>query len=703
MGADSSAVKRPLRRGLAPRAFEAGAFSVVTPASTRAFLLAGAFVAAPLSLGGVVLSAPPFPFAMAVQTQSVSCLSPGALVAVADSLLPGVDSTGRAILLPAADSIGGASLPAGADSTGLGSRSADAASAEALADSVPVARASLPAISSGPAPSYGLGVWCWDREKLRSTRAITLAELVSLVPGVIALKGGDYGTPSTVMSFGAGGGRVRVLWDGFEWMPLDGAVPDLARVSLAGLDEVRVERHPGELLITLKTSEPRGADPSTLVHVGTGDLGTNLLRGVFLHPNAFRGAFSFALDRLETRGPGLDAAGSLSGFSLRYAVTRGDRGGIVAEMKRFAPRTEVADLAAGLTRNDWNVRARWLLLEGLTGEGYFGASSLSGGPEVPVYGGLDTRRTQLGFRTQYTIGDFWMLGAARRSSGHGVPGETYEIASGGAHGSGATLDGSMRVERWARSYAASWRVRVETPPVRGFSLFAAYENGEMGAPYVSEHEAYLRSLRPGPPEPTEPLEKPRARFSDRTGVRAGGSFSWRGLDLSGAWLSLEADLLRPLRLGVDPGGITVAGGKRTGFEGMARIPLPLSGFVLEGAVQSWDDGFAYLPKSLWDGALTYHGIFKESQNLELWGSLGVTHRDLMSLSILEVGGDPTVPNLAMVPVSEEWYTHIQVRIVTLNLFVRWENMLGKANNLDFPDRTQARIRTIYGVSWIMNN
>jgi hypothetical protein len=136
---------------------------------------------------------------------------------------------------------------------------------------------------------------------------------------------------------------------------------------------------------------------------------------------------------------------------------------------------------------------------------------------------------------------------------------------------------------------------------------------------------------------------------------------------------------------------------------MARIPLPLSGFVLEGAVQSWDDGFAYLPKSLWDGALTYHGIFKESQNLELWGSLGVTHRDLMSLSILEVGGDPTVPNLAMVPVSEEWYTHIQVRIVTLNLFVRWENMLGKANNLDFPDRTQARIRTIYGVSWIMNN
>ena len=141
-----------------------------------------------------------------------------------------------------------------------------------------------------------------------------------------------------------------------------------------------------------------------------------------------------------------------------------------------------------------------------------------------------------------------------------------------------------------------------------------------------------------------------------------------------------------------------------GFEATASIPIPfpISGFVLQGAVQAWDDDLAYLPKRLWDGALAYHGIFKESRNLELWGGLGVTSRDLMPIGILEPGG-ATVPDLIVVPRSEEWYINIQVRIVTLNLFIRWENIRGKSDNVDFPDRQQPRFRTIYGIRWVMNN
>jgi hypothetical protein len=75
----------------------------------------------------------------------------------------------------------------------------------------------------------------------------------------------------------------------------------------------------------------------------------------------------------------------------------------------------------------------------------------------------------------------------------------------------------------------------------------------------------------------------------------------------------------------------------------------------------------------------------------------------MSLGILDPGGDPTVPDLVVVPVSEEWYTHIQVRIVTLNLFIRWENVRAKNDNVDFPDRKQPQFRTLYGVRWVMNN
>jgi len=140
-----------------------------------------------------------------------------------------------------------------------------------------------------------------------------------------------------------------------------------------------------------------------------------------------------------------------------------------------------------------------------------------------------------------------------------------------------------------------------------------------------------------------------------------------------------------------------------GFEATASIPIPfpIPGFVLQGAVQAWDDDLAYLPKRLWDGALAYHGIFKESRNLELWGGLGMTRRDPMPIGILEPG--VTVPDLIVVPRSEEWYIHVQVRVVTLNFFVRWENVRRKSDNVDFPDRRQPQARTLYGVRWLLNN
>ena len=702
-------MNRSLRRLLSPRAYKAGAFYVGAPARTTISFLTAALVAVPFALTAAVFSAAFIPSAAVAQI-------PGIGGPPLDTVLAGADSTGRAPALAQADS---SAIPADssailadssatlADSSAILADSSVtlADSSAILADSGRVAPKGLPVISFGPGPSYGLGVWSWDRGALLSTRAVTLAELVALTPGVITLKGGDYGTPVTVMGFGAGGGRVRVFWDGFEWIPLDGGVPDLSRIGLAGLDEVRVERHPGELRIELRTREPTAPDPATLVHVGTGDLGTNLLSGVFVHPNVYRGAFTLAFDRLETRGPGLSAGGTLSGVALRYSISRGDRGGIVAEMRRFAPRTDVVGLVTGLTRNDWNVRARWRLAEGLIGESFWGASSLAGGLEDPVYGGLDTRRTQLGLRTKYTVGNLWAQGTARRFSGHGVPGANYELAAGGARASVASLDGSLRIERWDARYATSWRARIETVPLIGFSLFASYEDGATGAPFVSEYEGYLRSLRPGPPAQPGPIEEPRPRFTNRTGIRAGASLSWRGLNLSGAWLSMETDSLRPLGLALDPDGISSPGGDRIGFEATASIPMPfpISGFVLQGAVQAWDDDLAYLPMRLWDGALAYHGIFKESRNLELWGGLGMTSRDPMPIGILASGGDPTVPDLIVVPRSEEWYIHVQVRIVTLNLFVRWENVRRKADNIDFPDRRQPQARTLYGVRWLLNN
>ncbi len=439
----------PLRRLLSPRAYKAGALCVGTTA--------------------VMLSVALVPSAAVAQIPGIGGPPPSAVLA-------GADSTGRALGLAEADSsaVLADSSAVLADSSVILADSLEilADSLEILADSGKVAPKILPVISSGPGPSYALNIWSWDRGALLSTRAVTLAELVALTPGVNTLRAGDYGTPVAVMSFGLGGGRVRVFWDGFEWIPLDGGVPDLSRIGLAGLDEVRVERNLGELRIVLRTREPTSPDPATVVHVGTGDLGTNLLSGVFVHPNVFNGSFTLAFDRLETRGPGLSGGGSLSGVALRYSLALSDKGGIVAEMRRFAPRTEVVGLVTGLTRNDWNIRTRWQLTEQLVAEGYWGASSLTGGPDLPIYGGLDTRRTQLGLRAKYTVGDVWVQGVARKFSGHGVPSANFEVTAGGARTPLASLDGWLRVERWANGYAPSWRARIETVPLWGFSLFA---------------------------------------------------------------------------------------------------------------------------------------------------------------------------------------------------------------------------------------
>ena len=83
--------------------------------------------------------------------------------------------------------------------------------------------------------------------------------------------------------------------------------------------------------------------------------------------------------------------------------------------------------------------------------------------------------------------------------------------------------------------------------------------------------------------------------------------------------------------------------------------------------------------------------------------MGLRRRDPMSIAILNPVGDPTVPDLTMVPFAEEWYTHIQVRIVTVNIFVRFENMRRKSDNIDFPNRRQPQYRSFYGVRWVLNN
>ncbi|MEE8148508.1 MAG: hypothetical protein V3T24_12950, partial [Longimicrobiales bacterium] len=209
-------MRRPLQRTLAPRAGKAGAFYVGARVGIVGPPPKIVSTAVPLTLVAVMLSAAFIPSEATAQIPGIGgpppdsllvgamCSAPALVLAAADSSAMLADSTAMpadSTAMPA-DS---AAIPADstaipADSTAIlaDSTAILADSLAILADSGRVAPRPIPTFSPGPAPSYGLGIWCWDRGALLSTRAVTLAELIALIPGVITLKGGDYGTPVTV-------------------------------------------------------------------------------------------------------------------------------------------------------------------------------------------------------------------------------------------------------------------------------------------------------------------------------------------------------------------------------------------------------------------------------------------------------------------------------------------------------------------------
>ena len=252
-----------------------------------------------------------------------------------------------------------------------------------------------------------------------------------------------------------------------------------------------------------------------------------------------------------------------------------------------------------------------------------------------------------------------------------------------------------------------------TAPLLGVSLFASRESGETGAragPLLvpePEPEPDTTAAEPDPepePEPGDTIPPPpEFRVTDRTATRFGAMLRWRDWAISGARLKVEADSLLPFGLPLDRDGPVLPGGERNGWEAFASLPTPLDGLRIEGSVQRWEETWSYLPEWIYRGAFVFHDAFLPTENLELWGTLGVRGRDPMSV---RVEGDPDEagdPTLARVPFFQSWYARIQVRVVSVMIFVSWENFTVRESLQDFPERVLPATRAFYGVRWVMRN
>jgi hypothetical protein len=81
----------------------------------------------------------------------------------------------------------------------------------------------------------------------------------------------------------------------------------------------------------------------------------------------------------------------------------------------------------------------------------------------------------------------------------------------------------------------------------------------------------------------------------------------------------------------------------------------------------------------------------------VWGSVGVEGRDPMIVPL----ADGDLP--ATVPFYQSWKAFVQVRVLTVRLFVAWENFTVRRANQDFPGRVLPIFRAHYGVRWTLWN
>lgn len=611
-----------------------------------------------------------------------------------------------------------------------------------------------------PDPEAGVerGVWAWDREALLATSALTLHDLLSFVPGVILVRGGDLGTPVALSAFGAGAGHVRVFLDGVEDAPLEGGVIDLSQVGLTGLEEVRLERGPAELRVHLTTHQVDDPRPLTTLEVGTGDFRTNLFRVGFVHPNALGGTLLVALDRADTDGPRREEPGAVFGTRFRYGLFPREGMGLALEYRsRTARRPEETYAPREVDRSEWSLRGGWEVSSALTAEVHaVRARATLGQRSAPTADSLlpAQARSTLGGRLTWVPADGlrgWV--AASGHAGEGWPRYRIEL---GASGSREGLGGvALRLDREGWSEAArmgrdsdlpaaerdageSASLRVWSAPRAGVSLFAEAERSHRGVPFVvppdrlpppaeggvgtgapdgngsgQDHGNGDPGTETGNGEEgrTEPVPFDPVRFVERDGVRAGARLAWRGADMSAAWFRVESDLLVPFGLPFDREGQILPGGIRQGFEVAGHLPLDRirRGLTLAGTGQFWDAGSAgggwrYLPERSWTGELRWYHEGYDGR-LEVWADLGVRGRDAMSVPLLagmstEEGSPPV---LDVAPFTQSWFARLQFRVVTVRVFVHWENLAFRTDNADLPGRFQPQTRAMYGVRWTMWN
>jgi hypothetical protein len=547
------------------------------------------------------------------------------------------------------------------------------------------------------------GVWEWDRRDLLASGANTLIELFQETPGLIGLLGGDYGTPAAMSFAGQGGAGYRVFRDGFELYPVEGGVVDLQHVSLVGIGRIRLDRSMGQMVVEMWSHEYDDGRPFSVIEAGTGDLDTNLFRGVYADPRAILGSIGAGFERSDTRGRAADRSegGNRTGSWLRYQLHLEDRFGIGFDYRKMTAQTKVVDYLPTTARTDLLVRAGARLFDDFTLQAYVARSDFS--VETDTVGtNFGGARSQAGATLGMDRGRSWIRASYRRFQ-DGTPSQSVDATGG--------VTDSRWGGAWARVARGSWNdqstlnygVRSWISPVDWLTAFGAYEAGRFG----SRDGPVIDGPGPPPEPPPSGIRPGTEAITDRETLRVGVSLSRWGVTLGGASLYAWSDVALPLATELDLRSPTDVGVHRNGYEAMAVLPFFVDGLTLEGSYVWWDEEGPSLPARFYQGAFEFNRVFKESGNLEFWVSAGVRgHDPMLSFVAGELPGeDPesVAGGLARVPFYQSWYGRLQVRVLTVRLWLGIDNFTMRRDLQKFPGRLLPLTRSTYAVRWDLWN
>ncbi|NIQ52520.1 MAG: hypothetical protein GWN71_03425, partial [Gammaproteobacteria bacterium] len=185
-----------------------------------------------------------------------------------------------------------------------------------------------------------------------------------------------------------------------------------------------------------------------------------------------------------------------------------------------------------------------------------------------------------------------------------------------------------------------------------------------------------------------------AVLTDRASIRVGGEIEHGGLRLGAARIELSADSVPAFDLPFDRGAGLYPGGELLGWEITGRIPLLRGPLALEGWYVRWTGAspWIYLPEENWRAALVYSHSPLPSGNLEILARLESRHRSAMTVA---APGGAT----AEVPAFTSFDAYLQIRVLSVRAFVRWDNLRLSPGIQDFPERAFPRQRVFYGVKW----